>query len=325
MTRRSMQPSCSSEFDVNHPESAIPAAASKIQRSSLLKAEGKMPVGIALVILSSVAFAIGGSATKYLSGALDPTAIFLWRNFFSAAGVVLYFLIVDRNLNLGHYAPLHLMRGIATFAGLWTFFYALEAIPLATAVLLRTASPVFVPVVAYLIYQRHSDRYVWCGAWIGLVGVALVVEPSLVGAGLGSACGVASGIFGAVAAVLMWRLGGTSDSPKTQLLWLNLILAGLSLTMAPWQLRLPLGNDWIVIILIAAMTTASQLCLVLAFSVAPADKLITWGYLSVVIGAIIGAILWREIPNYWSVIGMIIIVFGSHIATKRPAETGRKI
>ncbi|KAB2851139.1 MAG: DMT family transporter [Hyphomicrobiaceae bacterium] len=277
-------------------------------------------LGTVLVVLSSASFAIGGAATKFLSSSLDPTAVFLWRNLLSAAGVVLWFLLFDRKVVLGEHAGIHLMRGAATFAGLWTYFYALEAIPLATAVLLRTASPVFVPVVACLLYRKRSDQYVWVGTWVGLVGVALVVEPTMIGVGAGSASGVASGVFGAIAAVLMWRLGGTNDKPMVQLLWLSLILAAFSLLIAPWRLSMPSASDWSFIVIIAVATTASQLFLVLAFSIAPADKIITWGYLSVVFGALIGAAIWSEIPSFWSAIGMAIIVAGSHITTRRTAS-----
>ena len=281
-----------------------------------LRGDGQLVLGAALVVLSSAAFAVGGAATKFLSATLDPTAVLLWRNFVSAAGIAIWFLIWRNKSLWSDCIGVHILRGIATFAGLWAYFKALEAIPLATAVLLRTASPVFVPVVAYLIYRRPSDRNVWIGAWIGLLGVGLVIEPNLVEASLGAVSGVASGVFGAVGAVLMWKLGGT-ESPRVQLAWLTIVLTICSIAAAPWSMKMPGPMDWPVIAVIAAATTASQLLLVHAFSVAPADKVITWGYLSVVFSALVGAVFWDEKLTGLAIAGMCIIVIGSHLATRR--------
>lgn len=284
--------------------------------ASPLRGDGRLILGAALVVLSSAAFAIGGAATKFLSVSLDPTSVLLWRNIVSAAGIAIWFLFWRDKSLWSDSIGIHILRGIATFAGLWAYFKALEVIPLATAVLLRTASPVFVPVIAYLIYGRSSDRNVWAGAWIGLVGVALVIEPSLIETSLGAASGVASGILGAVGAVLMWRLGGT-EAPRLQLAWLTIVLTFCSLAMAPWGMTMPGPMDWPVIVIIAASTTASQLLLVHAFTVAPADKVITWGYLSVVFSAVVGVVVWNEQLSAVAVLGMGIIVAGSHLATRR--------
>ena len=281
-----------------------------------LRGDGELVLGAALVVSSSAMFAVGGAAAKFLSASLDPTALLIWRNLASTAGIAIWYLFWRDKSLWSERVGIHILRGFATFAGLWTYFKAIETIPLATAVLLRTASPVFVPVVAYLLYRRPSDRNVWIGAWIGLVGVALVIEPNLVGASLGAASGVASGMLGAIGAVLMWRLGGT-ESPRLQLAWLTIVLTICSIFVAPWSLRMPASLDWPVIAVIAAATTLSQLFLVHAFAIAPADKIITWGYVSVVFSALAGVAFWDEKLAGLAIAGMCIIVAGSHLATRR--------
>ena len=283
----------------------------------LLKSDGRIVLGAVLVMVSAIMFAVGGAASKFLSNSIDPAAALLWRNFVSAFGVLLWFAVFGFPSIGSSRVGLNVLRGVVTFAGLWTYFVALAAIPLATAVLLRTAAPVFVPLIAITFYRRNSDRNVWIGAWIGLLGVALVVQPTMAGSSFGTLVGVLSGALGAAGAVLMWQLGDV-DTPRTQFVWLTIVLTACSVAMAPWALTMPTNSDWPVIIVMAATTTASQILLVHAFTIAPADKVITWGYLSVVIGAVIGIVVWNEMSNPIALCGMAIIIVGSHLTTRKP-------
>ena len=268
-------------------------------------------------MVSSLLFAIGGAATKQLSESVPPTSALIWRTFIGAVGVAIWFSIFGWPRLRSPRIDLHVARGVATFAGLWTYFAALSVIPLSTAVLLRTASPVFIPLVAFALYSRRSDGFVWAGAWIGLLGVAMVLNPAATTAiDSGALLGVASGVFGALAAVLIWRLGGI-DSVGTQLLWLTIVGTALSFCASPLLLTLPKASDWPLVLVLAATTTGSQVTLAQAFQIAPADKVLSWAYLSVVFGGIIGVVVWSETITMLAVIGMILVVVGSHIASMK--------
>ena len=279
---------------------------------------GNIPLGVVLVVVSSMLFTIGGAATKLLSTDVPAMSALIWRNILSAVGITLWFTVAGWPRLRSSRIDLHVARGLATFAGLWTYFWAVATIPLSTAVLLRTASPVFVPLVAYALYRRRSDGFVWIGAWIGLAGVALVVEPTGLGVEIGELLGIASGLLGAVGAVLIWRLGGI-DGVATQLVWLTGVGLACAAVAAPWYMSRPATEDWPLIVAVAATTTASQIVLAKAFKVAPADKTITWAYLSVVFGGALGVVVWSEIPTTLALAGMGLVIVGSHLASLKPA------
>jgi drug/metabolite transporter (DMT)-like permease len=275
-----------------------------------------VPLGVTLVVCSSLLFAIGGAATKLLSPAVPPTSGLIWRNIICALGFAAWLAVTGWPGIRSNRIDLHVVRGLATFGGLWAYFVAVAYIPLSTAVLLRTASPVFVPLVAYVLYRRHSDRFVWAGSWIGLVGVALVVGPDDLMLDFGAMLGIASGILGALGAVLIWRLGSI-DGLRTQLAWLTAVGLACSLAVAPWYLTWPLPRDWLLLIVMAVTATVSQVILMHAFTVAPADKTITWAYLSVVFGGVFGVLFWSEIPTAAAIAGTGLMVAGSCISSRR--------
>jgi drug/metabolite transporter (DMT)-like permease len=146
------------------------------------------------------------------------------------------------------------------------------------------------------------------------LSVALVINASAAHTLGGFMIGLASGVLGALGAVLIWRLGGL-DSISAQLAWLMLVLTGASVALAPWCLTWPEQTDWSPIATMAATTTGSQIILAHAFKIAPADKSITWGYMSVVFAAVFDAIFWSEWLTPWATAGVGLVVFGSVIAS----------
>ena len=81
-------------------------------------------------------------------------------------------------------------------------------------------------------------------------------------------------------------------------------------------------------ILVAAFTIIGQYFYAKAFSVAPADKVITWSYMSVVFAAAIGFAAWNEPILAFTVAGAILVVGGAHLATRErtvASSTARSI
>ena len=52
------------------------------------------------------------------------------------------------------------------------------------------------------------------------------------------------------------------------------------------------------------------------FAAAPADKVNTWSYASVVIAAIIGYLVWGESLEASAILGIVLVMLGAHITSK---------
>ncbi len=74
---------------------------------------------------------------------------------------------------------MHVHRGVAGFVSLFTFFYALTALPVATAMTLNYTSPVFLALLlAWIARERLGARLV-ATVLIGFVGCALLLRPTI--------------------------------------------------------------------------------------------------------------------------------------------------
>src|SRR5574343_2035679 len=149
------------------------------------------------MILASLLFACMGVCVKLASATHSAVEITFWRSFLSL--ILMYGLV---KLNGVRLATPHwrwqITRGVVGFTALFSYFYAITLLPLATAVTLNYTSALFLAL--YLALAGLRLRTGMLGALaVGLVGVGLLLKPTLnaeqLPAGLiGLASGVVAGM-----------------------------------------------------------------------------------------------------------------------------------
>jgi drug/metabolite transporter (DMT)-like permease len=187
--------------------------------------------------------------------------------------------------------------------------------PLSSAVLLQSTGPIFVPILALLIYQRVSDRHVWFGVLIAFVGVAFIVRPSGFDLSVHQISGILAGIAGGAATLSIWAMSST-EPPSRQMFYFTLFTLVLSLIPLPWSWQLPTGSSFVFLVLLAICTTLAQYFLAAGFRVAPADKINTWSYASILLAAVIGYVGWGEHFGLSFGLGALLIISGAHLTTR---------
>lgn len=101
---------------------------------------------------------------------------------------------------------LHLLRALFGVSAMYCFFYVLEHLALAEAVILKMTAPFFMPLIALLWLGEQPRRLSLVAVPVGFAGVALILGPhgplSRV-----ALVGVLSGLLAALAKVTVRRLG----------------------------------------------------------------------------------------------------------------------
>jgi drug/metabolite transporter (DMT)-like permease len=183
---------------------------------------------------------------------------------------------------------------------------ALVKIPLAEAVLLRASGPIFVPLIALLVYRQRSSLNVWAGIGLAFVGMA-----ALTGADLkfhwGEVFGILSGLCGGAAAVSMWSMS-KEDGADTQMLWFSLLSVACSVAPLWSGVQIPDVILWPDLIAVAVFTLLSQVFMAMGFVAAPANRVISWAYTSAIFSAAIGFVFFNEPLTAAMLIGFALIV-----------------
>ncbi len=283
-----------------------------------LKSDGNIAAGSVLIVASALAFAMGGTAVKALAIDFNSVALLFWRNALSAVFVLAWFAVRGFP-SLASQKPLtHVMRSLLTYAGLLTYFVAITSIPLANAVLMRSTNPIFVPVIALLVYHHLSDRNVWLGVIIGFVGVTCIVAPEGTSWGLsmGEVAAVFSAVFAGAAAMAIWALSA-SERPATQMAYFSLSSAVIAALPVPWYWQLPTLETLPNFVWMALLTTLAQVFLAAGCAIAPADKILPWSYTSVAFAVVVGFWGWGEWPSILAAIGFALVIIGAQIASRK--------
>ena len=199
-------------------------------------------------------------------------------------------------------------------------FVALGFIPLVDAVLLANSAPLFIPMVAWAWLAQRVTGRLWLTLAVGFVGVVLILQPGSGVLSVGTPIALAAGACSAVALVAVGRLHLTE--PPTRILFYYFLIS--TVLMAPALPRLSLrlsGAIWLELLGIGVCMALAQLLLVLAYINASPSHLAPFNYSVVVFSALLGWLLWHQVPNAWSLVGMVLVCAGGVASMQQHGKT----
>lgn len=267
--------------------------------------------GILFGILASFCMAAMSILVK-LSAAIPNETIVFFRFLFGFC--LLYLFGKKKELCFSFKKSFkHLIRTCGGLGGMYTQFYALKNLPLATSVTLSNTMPLFMPLVVLLGYRLVVSRRRFIGALIGFMGVIAILGPKEGFSEWAAFVGLSSGLFSAVALFSVRHISKT-ETPMT-ILWYYFIIGAL-ISFFPmvysWQ---PVqGKTLLYLVAIAVPGFFYQYFITLAFKNAPASKASLPSYLVVFLGGIADWLIWGTVPTLWILLGIALIVLGGLIA-----------
>ena len=263
-----------------------------------------------LCILSAALFFSGMRAFVRLAGDLPVFEKAFFRNFVAAivAAVTLY----------KNRTPLHigrenlkfvLLRSIFGTVGLVSNFYAIDRLNLADANMLNKLSPFFAIVFSYFLMKekvRPMQALAVCGAFIGSLfiikptGENLQVFPALIG--------LLGGISAGAAYTCLRRatLGGATGS--VIVLFFSTFSCIATLPMIAADFVMPSPHQLLMLIGCGLCGAGGQFSITTAYSYAPAREISVYDYAQVIFSAIIGFLLFGQMPDAWSFLGYGLII-----------------
>lgn len=266
------------------------------------------------MLAADLAFAVMAAATKVSGTALPAAQIVFVR---SAVGMLVLFgvLAAKRISPAANQPALLLTRGVVGYIALQCYFWALPRIPLGSAVMLNYTAPIFAVALSALFLKERPSAMARAVLGLSLLGVWLLTAPQFSGDPAALSAGLMSGVL-AGAVHVMIRRSNQSDDPLLIVFYFTVVCtvgSGLLTLRTGW---VPPGPELRPgLLVITASSLIGQLCLTYSLQKAPVWAVSPFGYLTPVLAAGLGAVLWREIPGVSGVLGgALIIVCGSALA-----------
>ena len=187
------------------------------------------------------------------------------------------------------------------------FVLAFLYLPLADAHAIAATSPLFVIALAAPLLGEHAGLKRWLAVAAGFAGVLLIVRPGFHSLGWPLLIPLLGALLWAIYLVLT-RLTARADAPETTLLWTALCgFAGASL-FGPWQWHTPDLIGWLLLGGVALFGSLSHYAMIRAMDFAPASTVQPYCYTVLPWAALLGALVFGDIPDTWTISGAGIVV-----------------
>jgi drug/metabolite transporter (DMT)-like permease len=260
-------------------------------------------VGIAYMVLGVFFLSVMDTITKYAVSQMTTPAIIAIRS------VMVLAMLAPFVVRAGGFQALrtrrlwgHIVRGAFGVGAMYCFFESLRLLPLATAIAIGFAAPLFMTAFSVPILKEKVGVHRWSAVAIGFVGVLVIVGPGVADGefGLGAMLALAAAVFYALAMTCVrWLASTESDLSMMAFQNVAMLIAGaVGLFFA--SAAVP-GHMWFVIPIMAALVLLGQRFTFRAFRLAPVGAVAPFHYTELVWAAIFGWMFWREWPeaNVW--------------------------
>jgi drug/metabolite transporter (DMT)-like permease len=261
---------------------------------------------ILLMISAILCFSIADATVKAVVQNVGVIPM-LWARY--TGQMLLVFVLVLPNLRRvvqTQYPVVHLLRSILLMGAAAFFFVGLSLIPLTEAAALMATNPVLITLGAALFLRERLGFRRILGIAIALLGAMIIIRP-------GSEVFTFAAVFPLAAAacystyVLLTRRIGAREDAWTSLFYTGVIGTVVLSFAVPFAWQTPEVSGVAGMALVAVMGTVGHLALIRAFSHGEAVMLAPYSYSGLAFAAIWGMLFFSEIPDFWTILGSLII------------------
>jgi drug/metabolite transporter (DMT)-like permease len=206
----------------------------------------------------------------------------------------------------------HLWRSAFNIATMITFYMAMRLIPLANAVCISLASPIFMTLFSIPMLREKVPVSRWIAVFLGFVGIALIVQPDPhAGIGAGALLALVSAVTWSLTLVSSRRLS-VSESSHAILFYYALtvvVVLGGTLLVVPsfWHLPVTL-RDIGLFLMTGLLGSFGQFFLNQAYRYGPISLLAPFEYSGMIWAILFDIVIWVNYPTGLMLIGAFIVI-----------------
>ena len=218
-----------------------------------------------------------------------------------------------------------LLRSALTVGSLCFAFLSFSMLPMVETYVLLFCTPLIISVLAIIFLGETIAITRWAAIILGLLGVIIVLRPSLDTVETGHLFGFCAAICGAGAAIISRKIGHMENAATLIIFPLitNILVTGSMLYFVYKPMPI---NDLVLMFLIGALGLTGQLLVLLAYRSAPAGLIAPTQYSQIIWAIIIGSLFFDETIDSFVILGSLITVSSgllilwreTHASTTKP-------
>ncbi len=265
------------------------------------------PINLAvlLLVIGNLMASLSDIAVKIIDGGITPYQYIFLRQIITLGFIFPFWAKQSQAERAPAQGKLLLLRGHLILVGSGCMMVAVTHLPLATANAVFYAAPLLMLPLSIWILKETPPMGKVVATLVGFIGVLVVLRPSQFHWAAWFALGTATTL--AVFNILVRKLPN-DQTVTTTLFWTTLFSVPISLLLAcfHWQ---PLSQQELFMVAASAICILAYNALaVAAYKKTEAGSVALAEYSGLVFVAVIGALIFDEIPDWISLLGILMIV-----------------
>jgi drug/metabolite transporter (DMT)-like permease len=278
--------------------------------------------GAIYIMTAGMIFTAGSGFVKQLGGEITVFQILLIRQ---ATMTITVAPVIARNFPDAlrtKSLPLQFVRVVFAMIAMVGSFLAIQHMPLADATALSFAKSLFVTIFAIVFLKEVAGLNRWSATLIGFGGVLVIVQPGAHGVDLYALYAVA-GAAGAAMVSIIIRYLSQFDRSITILSYQALLVGAVMLPLGIYSWVWPTLLQWAMMLSIGLLSVAGQFCNIAGYRAGEASAVAPLDYARMVFAALIGFVLFLEVPSWSTIAGSCIIATTSLYALRSERRRAR--
>jgi drug/metabolite transporter (DMT)-like permease len=267
-----------------------------------------VPLGILYMVGATIVFAVSSATSKWLVSTYPVGEVLFTRAGVSLIACAL-FILPQTGLAVFHTRRRrdHVMRSLSQTVSQTFLILAFSLMPLASAVAINFSAPLFTALVAILLLKEKVGFARWFALIVGFIGVLIVTNPGADTFQIGAIFALANAmIYGSVTAAV--RGMTATESAETLLMYQLLLITVFFSLLLPFGVALPSLADFGLILLNGLTNAIGQYWWTRALHLAPASAVTPFFYLSLLWAALLGYLVWGDLPTAGLLVGSAVVV-----------------
>ncbi len=264
--------------------------------------------GILSMIVGGGALTTSDAATKWLTETLPIGEILFVRALVVsiAIGLILWRSRSFGALRIGRYRNIA-ARSVLAVVSTFLIVSSLARLPLNEVIAILFVGPLFVAILATPLLGERVGIHRWLAVLIGFTGMLIMVRPGTAGFQVAALLPVVAALVAATRDIVTRRIS-TAETSVAILFYSMIALTLVGLATAPFG-WLPMdAGDIALLILTGLLFGLGHYFIIEGYRYAEATVVAPYRYANLIWAALLGFVLWGEIPSIWVLAGTPLVV-----------------
>ncbi len=217
-----------------------------------------------------------------------------------------------------------MLRCLCGLSAMGCAFYGFSVMRLADAVSVFYSAPLFITALSVPLLGEKVGIRRWSAVIVGFIGILIVVRPSGQIFDGGGIYMLAAAMFVGLTMIIIRRLSATDDAASITFYFTlsGILISSIMCVWLGWTW--PPTKDLMLLIAVGLLGGCAQYAMTVSFRYAEVGLVVPLRYLSIVSGGVIGYVVWSELPDVQSVLGMTVIIASGLYTIHREAILSRR-